>query len=170
MRMRGIPKVKKMEVFPERKPVSSLNEWSKEIQAEFNCFNKMLRKHREKGDGVSTFDLTEAMSKRRRRALLNTMEEIYKRYDKAGTALPALGETWIELNLPFETYSHLDRHSHLLFGASIWILDQISSHEGWREVYRLLPTEEDLLDELCYHDVWDSQYAYDLIYSVEYRV
>ena len=168
MRMRGIPKVKKMEVFPERKPVSSLNEWSKEIQAEFNYFNKMLRKHREKGDGVSTFDLTEAMSRRRRRALLNTMEEIYKRYDKAGTALPALGETWIELNLPFETYSHLDRHSHLLFGASIWILDQISSHEGWREVYRLLPTEEDLLDELCYHDVWDSQYAYDLIYSVEY--
>lgn len=147
---------------------TSRDEWARIIQEEFNRYRKFMRKNQERGDGISTFDMTEAMSKRRQLALLNTIPEIYKRY-KAPEGFPQyLGETWRNMNLCFETYSHLEVTNHVLFAASIWILDQITKLEGWREMYRLLPRDETILDELCVHDVWHAEYDYDLIYSVEY--
>lgn len=100
--------------------------------------------------------------------MLNYMPEIYKRYKAPEANKPFIGNAWIDLNMPLVSYSHLDVQSHVLFAASIWILDQITERHDWREMYRLLPKDDRMLDELCRHDAWDSRYDYDLIYSVEY--
>ena len=108
------------------------------------------------------------MLKRRQKAILNYIPEIYKRYKAPDTNQPSIGKAWIDLNIPFLTHSHMDAQSHILFAASMWILDQITRQEEWRKVYRLLPTDDRILDELCRHDAWDSEHEYDLIYSIEH--
>ena len=72
------------------------------------------------------------------------------------------------MNLPFESYAHLDHESHILYGAAVWILEQIRKREDWREAYRLLPRDDRMLDDLCLHDVWHADFEYDLVYSIEY--
>jgi len=158
----------KLDVFEERAAVTTPEEWRKIIQSGFNSYKKLLRKNRKQGDGISAFDLTDAMTKRRQKALMNTMEEVYRRYRSPEGCQPALGEAWRDLNLSFLSYSHLDANSHILFAASIWILDQVMELENWREIYRFLPTDESILDEVCVLDVWDTLYDYELISSVEY--
>ena len=123
---------------------------------------------RKRGDGLSNLDLIDAMAKRRQKAILNYIPEIYKRYKAPDGNQPSIGDAWVDLNIPFITHSHMDVQSHILFAAAIWILDQITAQENWREIYRLLPTDDRILDELYRHDAWDSEYEYDLIYSVEY--
>ena len=62
----------------------------------------------------------------------------------------------------------MDREWHLLYAASIWILDQLIKLEGWREVFRFLPRDETSVDYLVNHDACHPNYEEDLIYSVEY--
>lgn len=50
----------------------------------------------------------------------------------------------------------------------MWILVQITAQDYWRQVYRLLPTDDRILEELCRHNAWDSVHEYDLIGSVEH--
>lgn len=168
--MQGIIKPKKMNVPPPVTPCTTQNEWEKLIQSDLTQYRKYLQRSESKknGDSLNTYDLTDTMVKRRKKALLNSIQTIYERYKAPETNQPSIGKAWIELNFPFMTLSQMDAHSHILFAASIWILDQITAREGWRELYRLLPTNDRLLDDLCLHDAWDSEYEYDLIYSVEY--
>ena len=163
-------KPKKMETIPPVKPYTTQTEWEKHIQSEFTKYRKYMQRSesRKKGDGFSTFDFVDAMSKRRQKAILNYIPEIYKRYKAPDTNQPSIGKAWTDLNIPFLTHSHMDAQSHILFAASMWILDQITRHEDWRKVYRLLPTDDRILDELCRHDAWDSEHEYDLIYSIEH--
>lgn len=168
--MQGFQKPKKMDLIPPVTPCTTQTEWEKHIQAAFTQFRKYMQKSesRKRGDGLSTLDLIDAMAKRRQKAILNYMPEIYKRYKAPAGNQPSIGDAWVDLNIPFMTHSHMDVQSHILFAAAIWILDQITAQENWREIYRLLPTDDRMLDELYRHDAWDSEYEYDLIYSVEY--
>ena len=168
--MRGLDRPKKMKLIPPVTPCTTQTEWEKQIQAAFSEYRRYMQRSeaRKKGDGLSSFDLTDAMAKRRQKAILNYMPEIYKRYKAPDTNQPFIGKAWIELNLPFTTHSFMDVQWHILFAASIWILDQVTSQEKWQEIYRLLPTDETMLGELYNHDVWDPRYDYDLICSVEY--
>ncbi len=157
-----------MEVVPPQNPVTTPNEWEKLVKNEFNQHRKMLRRYRQKEDGISLFDFTDNMVKRRQKAIVNTMPEIYRKYTAPDTVQPILAQIWTDINMPFTSYAQLDAHSHILFAASMWILDQVSCQENWRELYRYLPENDDIIDDLCLHDAWDSEYDYDLIYSVEY--
>lgn len=160
---------KKQDIHPPIAPITTGSEWEKRIRAEFNQCRKILRRQREKRDGISSFDFTDAMIKRRQRAILNTISEIYRRYEAPDNIQPILGDAWIELNIPFMTYSQLDAHSHILFAASVWILDQITAQDGWyQQLDQHLPHNDEILDELCRHDVWLADYDDDLVYSVEY--
>ena len=168
--MPGIMKPKKMNVPPPIAPCTTRGEWEKLIQSDLAQYRKYLQKSESKkrGNNLGTFDLTDAMVKRRQRALLNSIPTIYERYKAPDANQPAIGKAWIELNFPFMTHSQMDAHFHILFAASMWILDQITAREGWQELYRLLPTDDRILEDLCLHDAWDSEHDYDLIYSVEY--
>jgi len=166
--MRGLERPSRIDVIPTSEPVKTPAEWEKLIKNEFNYHKKMLRKYRHKEDGISLFDFTDNIVKRRQKALLDTMPEIYKRYSAPEGYQRSLAEIWINLNTPFVSYAQLDANSHILYAASIWMLDQISCQENWREVYRYLPTDDAILDKLFLHDEWDSQHEYDLIYSVEH--
>lgn len=166
--MRKLQKPTKMELLQPRHAITTQDEWEKLVKENFAQYKKLLRKHQERGDGVSQFDLTDSIVKRRQKAILNTIPEIYKRYAASDGEDSALGETWTDMNIPFTSYSQLDTHSHILFAASMWVLEQIAYGENWREMYRYLPTDEHILDELCLHDVWDTEFDYDLIYSVEH--
>ena len=161
-------KNRKIEVAEERTRVPSGEEWLTMVQSEIGRFRKFLRKGGESGDSINALDMTNELARRRQRAILNTMPEIYRRYKAPEKDQPAIGIAWRDLNLCFETYSHLDMDSHILFGAAIWILDQVARKEGFQELYRLLPRDEDLIDNLCNVDVWHAGYEYDLISSIEY--
>ena len=168
MSARKLERPSKMELHQNPEPITNPKEWEKLVQAGMNRYRKIMRKNPEKGDAINTFDLTDSMMRRRQRAIVNTIPKLYEHYHAPESNQPILGETWRDLNLPFLSYSQLDAHSHILFAASIWILDQITALEHWRELYRYLPKDEKALDELVLHDVWHAEYDYDLIYSVEY--
>jgi len=166
--LRKLQKPTKIEMIPTRRQVSTQDEWEKLVKESFVQYRKLLRKYQQGQDGVSLFDLTDSIAKRRQKAILNTIPEIYRRYTAPDGAQSALGETWTDMNIPFTSYSQLDTHSHILFAASMWVLEQIAYSESWKEMYRYLPTDDHILDDLCLHDAWDTEFDYDLIYSVEY--
>ncbi|MGX8703360.1 MAG: hypothetical protein ACSW8H_02780 [bacterium] len=161
-------KKKKQDEFEDRNRALSGEEWAKFFQSEVHRYKKHLRAHMNQGDYISKYDLSESLIRRRQQAFLNTVPEINRRYKSPEGSVNLLGETWCSLNLCFNTYSKADENSHLLYAAAIWILDQITQKEGWRQLYRLLPRDEELLDELYLHDAWHTMYDVDLIYSVEY--
>ena len=160
--------MRKLQVFPAPTPATSKEDWTKLVREMISRYQRMMRSNPEKGDGTKTFDLTEPMAKRRQKAIVNTMGEIYTRYKAPEGGQRILAEAWRDLNLPFETYAHMDREWHLLYAASIWILDQLTKQEGWREVFRFLPRDETSVDYLVNHDACHPNYEEDLIYSVEY--
>ena len=70
---------------------------------------------------------------------------------------------------PTVTYNILETQSHMLFAASIWILDRITELPEWRDkLYRILPRDDHLLDAIDAPDVWDCCHDYYLILSVMY--
>ena len=152
----------------ERTGMPSDSEWERGIQERLQQYKRAIRKNRNGHDNLLPFDLCDSLLRRRKQAILRTMPEIYRRYKASEKALPLIGETWLDLNLGFDTYSRLDANYHILFGASIWILNQITKNEDWRKLYRLLPKDEECLDELEGVVLWHAKYEYDLIASVEY--
>ena len=166
--MRKLERQKKTEVFAPKPDPKTPEEWEKIVRREFEQTRKLLRKHQQKQNGANVFGFADALIKRRMRAVLNTIDEVYSRYSIPSFLQYTLGELWTELNMPFMSYAHLDVQGHILFAASIWILDRITCREDWRQLYHLLPEDDRILDELCLHDAWDSQYDYELIYSVEH--
>lgn len=172
-----MPKPKKIEVLKERQELSADKDWQKLVQSEINQFRKLLRKNgfQKKKDGLSIFDITEPMIKRRQRALQNSIQDVCRKY--AGNQ-PLIADAWCRLNFPIQTYAHMESTSHILSAAAIWILDQIVDGEyeenpdeifsGWRRIFNYLPTDDDYLDKLNLLDIWDSQYDYDLVYRLEY--
>lgn len=159
---------RRQKILREPKPITTSQEWAKVVHELFVEYQKMMRKHQEKGDGIQTFDLTDSMTKRREKAILNTIPEIYRRYELIEGSQPSLGEVWRNMNLPFTSYSNLDQECHILFAASVWILDQLRKKEDRMQVYRYLPKDESLLDDLVLHDAWLADYDVDLVYSIEY--
>ena len=143
--------------------------WAKSIREEVVQFKKFIRRNAANGNELSGCDMTDNMAKRRQNALLNSIPEIYERCLRLPWKVrPRLGNIWRDLNLMFETYSFLDEEYHILHAASVWILDQITKQEDWREVYRLLPRDDEVLFDRCLLDAWYPEYDIDLVYSVEY--
>ena len=77
------PRPKKIEVLKERQYISSEKDWQKLFQSEINQFRKLLRKigTQKKQNGLSVFDFTEPMMKRRQRVLENTIQNVCRKYE-----------------------------------------------------------------------------------------
>lgn len=150
---------------PERlKPVlkPALGDPKTYIRKEFDFFKKIRSKaENEKKIDPAQFDLESAMEKRRTQALLNTLKSVEKY---------SLTDDWIIFNVSCSGYAQLEQNSHILLGAAIWILDRIDETEyDRRDLYRLLPTDEDkVYEKTSCVDVWDCSFEADLITSVEY--
>ena len=146
---------------------TSREDWKRE-------FDKMIREYGTRFDKKSLrerFDLSGPVLKRRSDAMLDSIDEVYRRYADLLPYLPdenALGREWLWLNLPLKTYTTLESESSLLFGASIWILDHISDFEARQKLYKLLPTDETVLDEMYWPDVWDCKHDSLMIAGVMY--
>ena len=132
--------------------VRSEFEFAKKVSAKVAGINKT---------DPATFDLEGCMEERRVRAVGNFIKENKHR---------GLTDDWIGLSVVFNGYSLLENNLHILLAAAIWILDRISETEiDFKEVYKLLPTDEDeVFDSLDTPELWDSQYDFALILSVEY--
>ena len=81
-----------------------------------------------------------------------------------------LRDDWEFLNITTEGYGKLEEQYHLLFAASIWILDRLTEAKvSFKELYKLLPTDpNEVFDALYLPEIWDSSYEPDFISSVEY--
>lgn len=125
--------------------------------------DEMYRRYRtqiEKNGVHGQLDLDRVMLKRRTRVLLDSIEQIEQRFSELGKFFPdknVLGKTWLWLNIPFLTYSHLESKSYMLYAASIWILDQIDDYEVLSNLLRLHPIDQRIVEELNFPDAWDSQ-------------
>ena len=168
MKDRGLPK--KLAPLPMEPVLSSPDDWSKAVKAEFDRYRKALRRKPKqlRENGIGTFDYTEAMSKRRMAAIVNTIPQIYQRFRPYGGHHNTLGRQWIDLNMPLASYSQMDTQSHIMFAAALWALDRIMEQEDWRRIYRYLPRSDKDIEDLFLPDVWDCRYEYELISSVEY--
>ncbi len=159
-----LPKVGFQSSFEKK---SDLNQAIREYVREIKGF---LRKH----NIPMKMDTTDAMIQRRSQAVAAYTERIIERYlGKPGyeqLQRNEIGDTWIRLNFTsVVTYNLLERQSHMLFAASIWILDRITELPDWRDkLYRILPRDDNLLDEIDAPDVWDCCHDYYLILSVLY--
>lgn len=145
----------------------SREDWKREL-------DKMIREYGTRFDKKTMrerFDLSGPIFKRRSEVMLDSVDEVYKRYADLLHCLPdenAFGREWLWLNLPVKSYTAIESESSILFGASIWILDHITDFEALQKLYRLLPPDESVFDDLYWPDVWDCQHDSLLIASVMY--
>lgn len=169
MRMKNYGFPKKMPLISDRPAFASPGDWAKAVQQEMDRYRKTLRREPKQGgiNVVEEYDYTEAMCKRRERAIVDTVPEICTRFGKDGALANTLAYQWISLNMTLGSYSIMDAQSHILFGASLWILDRITEQEGWQEIFHCLPQDDRAIEDLFVPEVWDCQYEYDLISSVE---
>ena len=121
------------------------------------------------------FDLSDAMIKRRIRAVTDYTDRIIERYQAVPGYEPErkdeTGESWIYLNfIPSTTCNIIEKHMYLLFAASIWILDEIllpGDLDKRKKLFRILPKDEREIDDLFnMPDCWHPCYEYELILSV----
>lgn len=153
------------------RPSSALSDqakWREEIQKSFQTYRRAIRKHQHESFTPNMLDLTDAMVKRRQKAILNQLETVFNRIAQPEQDRDRLRVEWIRLNQALQTYSRLNSDYHILFAASIWILDQILPQNNWREMLTLLPHQVDAIDDLYVEDIRDANYDFDLIASVEY--
>ena len=121
-------------------------------------------------DDFLQFDgFTNPILDRRKRALLNYLERPDEELQDLGI------KGYEDLFLSFEaglnlTYEVLDEERHFIYGAAIWILDELKRNGTIWKAFRYLPEEETLLyDEICPPwDINDTEYDFDLILSVVY--
>lgn len=146
---------------------SSREDWKRIVQNLTKRYSKRLSKR----EGRDQLDFGGPMLKRRTDAILDSVDEAYRRYSDLLDCFPddlALGEEWIWLNLPHHTYTNAEDESFLLFGAALWILDQIDGFEQRQNLYKLLPQNDSIYDDMYWPDVWDSKHDYYLIADVMY--
>ena len=159
------PLPEKMKPITIQKPRSSRQDWEKYINSHLRKLTKI--EHKQKSTGfLDAFDLTGQMLERRKRVLLDTLPQIYSRYSERASAdhTNMLGEAWVKLNTSFFSYAFVEAHYHILYAASIWILDHIDVDR----VFPYLPKDEKLLDDYFDVDIWHPQYSEELIASVFY--
>ena len=135
-----LSKIQPMELLPD--PDNKPENWAKSIRRSMEICKQGLRKYCNQVGEIEVercFDLESSFAKRRTQALLNTRDEIMKRSD-------CCYEDWILVNAQSDSYCDLEEY-RLLFAASIWILDRIiETGIDDKELYKLLPTDDRLLD------------------------
>ena len=139
-------------------------EWLKKIRVEIQNFRQAHSKTTKNNNRLTSclLDLEPAMEKRRINALLSSLEKLSD-HDKH------LAGDWITVNIFSESYTPIQCDGHILTAASIWILDKLNElNIPFDKIYPLLPTDEELIDDLFDVDIWDCQYDDTLILSVEY--
>ena len=139
-------------------------DWQKKIRSEIQHIRQAYSKKTKNDNRVTNdiLDFTPAMEKRRTTALIESLKRLDEDRKRYAT-------DWISLNLLFPGYSSIEFDGHLLKAASIWILDRLTEHNiSWTEIYPLLPTDDELLDDFFPVDIWDCCYEETLIASVEY--
>ena len=166
------PLPEKMEPYPKPSPLKTPQEVSARIREYISNVRKVLRK-----DGTTMrLDMTDAMVKRRSDVLLRTLDTVEQRYGDMpgfGTDDPnAVMEDWLYINwLPDTTYNSMELHNHLLYAASMWMLDRIMEKDGahW-DINRWLPRNDHILDGMNVPNTWDCCHEDDLIMSVMWVV
>ena len=144
------------------------------VQHQCRQIKRSIRKHlkREDHDPLVFYDMTEPFEKRRKKAILRTLPELYDRFDRKEYPPSSIGWLWTDLNFCANTYAKQDHDHHLLYAAAIWILDQIreSDKDGelLDQLYALLPEDRFDLDTVSAPDAWCAAYDEDLIKSVMY--
>ncbi len=158
------------EMKPLQRPTPCKNkaDWNRVLQGVLRDYQKFLRKGER--NRISALDINGAMGKRRADVILSSVEDVCRRYEEMQSSMPyenSIGNDWIWLNLPFDTYSHVEADNYLLFAASIWILDRITDWDDQRRaLYSLLLRDDRELDDYAWPGVWDCQHDEFLIASV----
>lgn len=156
-------KIKRLYIFGDNSYIEP-KDWQKHIRSEIHKIRKVYSESTKKDNRVinELLDFTPALEKRRTTALINSlkkMDESHARY----------ADGWISINLLCASYSSLEMNGHILKAASIWILDRLTEYNvEWSKIFPLLPTDEELLNDLFPTDIWDCCYEEKLIASVEY--
>ena len=139
-------------------------DWLKHIRSEINRYKDLFNKKIKKNSSytAASLDLDKSMEKRRIQAIMNALEKLPEERK------PYVSD-FILLNIFQPNYSILDEDHHFMTAAAIWILDRISEAGNLGpELFKLLPHDESLLDDLFTVTLTDSQYDESLIASVEY--
>ena len=139
-------------------------DWQKHIRSEINRYKDLFNKKIKKNSSytAASLDLDKSMEKRRIQAIMKVLEKLPEERK------PYVSD-FILLNIFQPNYSILDEDHHFLTAAAIWILDRISEAGNLGpELFKLLPHDESLLDDLFTVTLTDSQYDESLIASVEY--
>ena len=136
---------KKVQVSSPKTPPVSQADLSKLVHEELNRKKRIIQKIETDRNGLSIYDLTDSMRKRRIQAILNTAQEICRRFQAPAELQSYYAQAWCELNLPYITYSQMDVSTHILFAAAIWVLDQVMPRENWRELFFLLPKDDSVI-------------------------
>lgn len=154
----------KKKPLPAEKKRISRQDWEKFVN--FHIRNYTKEEHKLNNPGLlDSFDLVGELLTRRKKVLLDTLPTVISRYSDSKWDDPNMvGNRWVNLNTAFFSYSLVESQSHILLAASIWLLDHIDVEQA----YPLLPKDEALLDDFYSLDVWDPQYAEELLASVQY--
>lgn len=167
----SVPKEEKLQIkrwdpIYQEKPYQYTQEWEAEIQtAVEDCAGKKGR--------TANPEFTGPMAERRKKAVLYYLPRVigrYPNYPGAQQGVPNLiGQHWIRLNYHNNSLAMLEQDMHILFAASIWILDQVmEDFEKRSAMFSILPKDEMLLEDLYLMDAWSPDFSEDLVTSVEY--
>ena len=146
------------------------NKENYDFRTEFQSYiKKALKIQRQKGEEES-LDYSPQIITRRIRAAESFLPTFVKRYEDTFSDSFYISSLFTQLNsLPIGSLNQLEHRQHLLLGAALWILDQVTAQDGWQsKLAPLLPQDENLLDVVDIPDVWHPRYEFELLLSVVY--
>lgn len=146
------------------------NKENYDFRTEFQSYiKKALKIQRQKGEEES-LDYSPQIITRRIRAAESFLPTFVKRYEDTFSDPFYISSLFTQLNsLPIGSLNQLEHRQHLLLGAALWILDQVTAQDGWQsKLAPLLPQDEDLLDVVDIPDVWHPRYEFEFLLSVVY--
>lgn len=142
---------------------------SERCEQQFLVASKALKKVAQ-GRGVFAVsqDFAYEFRKRRIRAILNTVEQAQQHIQPicwVDSQEFDWKNCWVEVNaLPINSYDIEEESSHLTQAAAIWMLDELERAGHLEEALNLLPSVDELLDELPEPpDIWDLRYSNEVL-------
>lgn len=152
------------------KPKVTKKDWEKHLQKLAGNVKKNLRTSPD-FHSLDQYEFGKQKLSRRIEVISSSMETIYSRYEQYLKNMKhhdELGEQWLTLNLETVRYDRLEHDYHILYAASLWILDHLYQANTEMEQYRYLPQDDAKLNEFYSLNNWDCHYDVSYVASVEY--
>lgn len=146
------------------------------VEETYRGHEKVVRRATEKaGRTKDDLDYGTLHVKRRVAATVSATPQAMARvkgiYPNIPGGMFSLEETWARINAStFFAYDKMEEEDTLTLAVAMWMLDHIKASSKLQDAVRLLPRDEDVLDDVYLPDVWDACHSDELLRGMVYAI